>query len=455
MDYGQVIASLFKRHRSVQTTGFSPDAYKPGIGQMLDYAAFLGNPERSFRSIHVAGTNGKGSVCTMLAAALAASGSRTGLYTSPHLIDFRERIKVIERPGDCGSQNFASLIPPTALRLWAPPVHAATGGHGSETLSVPGPSDWCRMIPEEEVVEFLEKYDRDGLSFFEVTTGMAFWWFARQGVDYAVIETGLGGRLDSTNVITPEISVITSIGLDHCAILGGTRAEIAAEKAGIFKPGVPALVWGRDPETQPVFERIAAEKGSPLHYAEDYAVPLGLAPDLDGPCQEMNLRTVWAALSILGISGTEEGIRCAARMTGFRGRWEVLSRKPLVICDIAHNPPALAENFSRLRMGLRSRPLLVVYGAMADKDVAGIAALMPQEAEYYLVAPAGERAMPVKDLALKLKNLNFTESGSVAAGVEAALSRADALARDGLDPIVYIGGSTFVVAEAVSYLGSV
>ena len=482
MDYGQVIASLFERHRSVQTAGFSPDAYKPGIGQMLDYAAFLGNPERSFRSIHV-----------------AASGSRTGLYTSPHLIDFRERIKVIERPGDCGSQNFASLIPPTALRLWAPPVHAATGGHGSETLSVPGPSDWCRMIPEEEVMEFLEKYDRDGLSFFEVTTGMAFWWFARQGVDYAVIETGLGGRLDSTNVITPEISVITSIGLDHCALLGGTRAEIAAEKAGIFKPGVPALVWGRDPETQPVFERIAAEKGSPLHYAEDYAVPQGLAPDLDGPCQEMNLRTVWAALSILGISGTEEGIRCAARMTGFRGRWEVLSRKPLVICDIAHNPPALAENFSRLRrlsglsggvggnaprplgvqgdssltasavggnaprpLGvqgdwecLHSRPLLVVYGAMADKDVAGIAALMPQEAEYYLVAPAGERAMPVKDLALKLKNLNFTESGSVAAGVEAALSRADALARDGLDPIVYIGGSTFVVAEAVSYLGSV
>jgi dihydrofolate synthase/folylpolyglutamate synthase len=455
MDYGQVIASLFERHRSVQTAGFSPDAYKPGIGQMLDYAAFLGNPERRFRSIHVAGTNGKGSVCTMLAAALAASGSRTGLYTSPHLIDFRERIKVIERPGDCGSQNFASLIPPTALRLWAPPVHAATGGHGSDTLSVPGPSDWCRMIPEEEVVEFLEKYDRDGLSFFEVTTGMAFWWFARQGVDYAVIETGLGGRLDSTNVITPEISVITSIGLDHCALLGGTRAEIAAEKAGIFKPGVPALVWGRDPETQPVFERIAAEKGSPLHYAEDYAVPQGLAPDLDGPCQEMNLRTVWAALSILGISGTEEGIRCAARMTGFRGRWEVLNRKPLVICDIAHNPPALAENFSRLRMGLRSRPLLVVYGVMADKDIGSIVALMPQEAEYFLVAPAGERAMPVKDLALKLKNLNFTESGSVAAGVEAALSRADALARDGLDPIVYIGGSTFVVAEAVSYLGSV
>ena len=454
MDYGQVIASLFERHRSVQTAGFSPDAYKPGIGQMLDYAGFLGNPQRRFRSIHVAGTNGKGSVCTMLAAALAASGSRTGLYTSPHLIDFRERIKLIVRPGD--NEDFRTVAARGRVNGRGPQAERSGRDERSEVLKsfVPRP-DECKMIPEEAVVEFLERYDRDGLSFFEVTTGMAFWWFAEQEVDYAVIETGLGGRLDSTNIITPEISVITSIGLDHCALLGNTRAEIAAEKAGIFKPGVPALVWGRDPETQPVFERIAAEKGSPLHFAEDYTLPDGLASDLEGPCQDLNIRTVWAALAILGISGTEEGIRCAARMTGFRGRWEVLSRKPLVICDIAHNPPALAENFARLRMGLRRRPLLVVYGAMADKDVSSIAALMPQEAEYFLVAPQGERAMPVKDLALKLKNLNFTESGSVAAGVEAALSRASALAGEGLDPIVYIGGSTFVVAEAVSYLGSV
>ena len=339
------------------------------------------------------------------------------------------------------------------------------------------------MIPEEAVVAFLERYDREGLSFFEVTTGMAFWWFAEQEVDVAVIETGLGGRLDSTNIITPEISIITSIGLDHCALLGSTRAEIAAEKAGIFKPGVPALVWGRDPETQPVFERIAAEKGSPLYFAEDFSVPEGLASDLEGPCQDINLRTVWAALSILGISGTEDGIRSAARMTGFRGRWEVLSQKPLTICDIAHNPPALAVNFRRLRLlsGLSGggggnaprplgvqgdkkghageacpcRPLLVVYGAMADKDVSSIAELMPPEAEYFLVAPKGERAMPVKDLALKLKNLNFTESGTVAAGVDDALERARALAESGSDPIVYIGGSTFVVSEAVSYLESI
>ncbi|MBO4671204.1 MAG: bifunctional folylpolyglutamate synthase/dihydrofolate synthase [Bacteroidales bacterium] len=414
MEYGEVIGALFARHRSVQTAGFTSDAYKPGIAQMEEYAASLGHPERRFRSIHVAGTNGKGSVCTMLAAALSSSGLRTGLYTSPHLVDFRERIKIVNN----------------------------------------------NMIPQAEVVEFLERFDREGLSFFEVTTGMAFWWFARQEVDAAVIETGLGGRLDSTNIITPEISIITSIGLDHCALLGGTRAEIAAEKAGIFKPGVPALVWGRDPQTQPVFERIAAEKGSPLHYAEDFQVPEGLASDLAGPCQDINLRTVWAALSILGISGGEEGIRSAARITGFRGRWEVLLDKPLTICDIAHNPPALEQNFRRLEAmvspaGAPPRPLVIVYGVMADKDVAGIAGLMPQDAEYFLVAPKGERAMPVKDLALKLKNLNFTESGPVAAGVEAALKRARDLAERGLDPIVYIGGSTFVVSEAISYLESV
>ena len=456
MDYKKVIESLFERHRSVQTAGFTGDAYKPGIAQMVDYAAFLGDPQKRFRSIHVAGTNGKGSVCSMLAAALASNGLRTGLYTSPHLLDFRERIKIIERPGDDGLQNFASLIPPTS---WAPPVHVATGGHSSEGLFVPRPSEtWYRMIPEEAVGEYLEKYDREGLSFFEVTTGMAFWWFAEQKVDVAVIETGLGGRLDSTNIITPEISIITSIGLDHCALLGATRAEIAAEKAGIFKPGVPALVWGRDPETQPVFERIAAEKGAPLYYAEDFPVPEGLVSDLDGPCQDLNIRTVWAALSILGISGGEEGISAAARLTGLRGRWEILCDNPLTICDIAHNPPALAVNFARLASlcgGSPSRPLIIVYGAMKDKDVAGIAGLMPKKAEYFLVAPEGNRSMSVKDLALKLKNLNFTESGSVAAGVEAALSRARALAEGGFDPVVYIGGSTFVVAEAVSYMESV
>ncbi len=416
--YSQTVERLFERHRSVQTAGFSSDAYKPGLGQMFDYAAFLGDPQLRWRGLHVAGTNGKGSVCSMLAAALAACGLRTGLYTSPHLVDFRERIKVIQ-PG-------------------------------------------AEMISEAEVCEFLECYDREGLSFFEVTTGMAFKWFADRGVDVAVIETGLGGRLDSTNIITPLISIITSIGLDHCALLGNTRAEIAAEKAGIFKPGVPALVWGRDPETRPVFESAAAAVGCPLYFAEDFPVPEGFPPlDLAGPCQDINLRTVLAALAILQDSngtaalspGVCEAIASAARITGLRGRWEQVLDKPLTICDIAHNPPALAVNMERLTALCKAekRPLLIVFGAMADKDEDSVATILPQEAEYFLVQPSTPRAMRTGDLALKLKRNCFSVQPSVAAGVQAALERAKLLP----DPIIYIGGSTYVVSEAISYLESI
>ena len=416
--YSQTVERLFERHRSVQTAGFSSDAYKPGLGQMFDYAAFLGDPQLRWRGVHVAGTNGKGSVCSMLAAALAASGLKTGLYTSPHLVDFRERIKVLQ-PG-------------------------------------------AEMISEAEVCEFLESYDREGLSFFEVTTGMAFKWFADRGVDVAVIETGLGGRLDSTNIITPLISIITSIGLDHCALLGNTRAEIAAEKAGIFKPGVPALVWGRDPETLPVFESAAAAVGCPLYFAEDFPVPEGFPPlDLAGPCQDINLRTVLAALAILQDSngtaalnpGVCEAIASAARITGLRGRWEHVLDKPLTICDIAHNPPALAVNMERLTALCKAekRPLLIVFGAMADKDEDSVATILPQEAEYFLVQPSTPRAMRTGDLALKLKRNCFSVQPSVAAGVQAALERAKLLP----DPIIYIGGSTYVVSEAISYLESI
>lgn len=406
----------------MQTAGFSSDAYKPGLGQMFDYAAFLGDPQLRWRGVHVAGTNGKGSVCSMLAAALAAGGLKTGLYTSPHLVDFRERIKVLQ-PG-------------------------------------------AEMISEAEVCEFLEGYDREGLSFFEVTTGMAFKWFAYRGVDVAVIETGLGGRLDSTNIIMPLISIITSIGLDHCALLGNTRAEIAAEKAGIFKPGVPALVWGRDPETRPVFESAAAAVGCPLYFAEDFPVPEGFPPlDLTGPCQDINLRTVLAALAILqqddsGLPATAalspgvcEAIASAARITGLRGRWEHVLDKPLTICDIAHNPPALAVNMERLTALCKAerRPLLIVFGAMVDKDEDSVATILPQEAEYFLVQPSTPRAMRTGDLALKLKRNCFSVQPSVAAGVQAALERAKLLP----DPIIYIGGSTYVVSEAISYLESI
>ena len=365
MTYEDRIAQLFARHRSVQSAGFSSEAYKPGLEAMLRFSGALGSPHLQFRSIHVAGTNGKGTVCSMIATALAAQGLRVGLYTSPHLLDFRERIKIVSADG------------------WS-------------------------MIPREDVLEFLDRSEpfAGSLTFFEITTGMAFSWFAGQKVDVAVLETGLGGRLDSTNIVTPELSVVTSIGLDHCELLGPDRASIAAEKAGIFKPGVPALVWGRDEETSGVFERIASETGSPLHYASDFA---GELPDC-GP----NIRTAYAALKLLGRWQDAEPLVHAARLTGSDPK----------------------------------RPLIVVYGAMADKDVPGIVSLMPKDAVYYLVTPATPRAMSVEDLALNLKQLDYVRSGSVADGVRAAL-----LAARGLkDPVIYIGGSTYVASEAISYI---
>jgi len=409
MNYEAVVEELYQRHRSVRDAGFSGEAYKPGLEAMRSYAAFIGNPERRFRSIHVAGTNGKGSVCSMIAAALASRGLRVGLYTSPHLVDFRERIKIVTP--SAGLPEF-------------------------------------EMIPEEAVCRFLELYDRDGLTFFEVTTAMAMWWFAESGVDVAVIETGLGGRLDSTNIIVPVLSVITSIGLDHCDLLGSTRAEIAAEKAGIFKPGVPALVWGRDPETQPVFERVAASAGSPLFFAEDWPEPPAVELDLAGPCQDGNLRTALAALDLLKIPVADclPALAHAARITGFRGRWEVLLDNPLIICDIGHNPPAIKANCARLAE--LKRPLIIVYGAMADKDVDSISHYLPQNAEYYLVQPATPRAMSVGMLALKLKKDHTVEAGTVAQGVEQALERAQAIP----GAVVFIGGSTFVVSEAIKHI---
>ncbi|MCQ2183135.1 MAG: bifunctional folylpolyglutamate synthase/dihydrofolate synthase [Bacteroidales bacterium] len=426
--YGRLLDKISESHPTVQTSGFNSDSFKPGLDGMLSFDAALDHPWQKFRTIHVAGTNGKGSVCTMLAAALAANGLKVGLYTSPHLIDFRERIKIID-----------------------------------------GPVPSAEEIPKTDVFEFLTENDLDGLSFFEITTGMAFWWFAGQKVDVAIIEVGLGGRYDSTNIITPELSIIAGIGLDHCAILGDTLAEIAFEKAGIFKPGVPALVWGRDNETESVFEKQALDTGCALYFAD----ATGISPnqkefeelltgmDLRGPCQEINLRTVLAALTImrgipffrLDYSSRQirrklfSGIMHAAEITNFRGRWEKLSDHPEVICDIGHNPPALKINFKRLED--MHRPLFVVYGVMADKDFDGIAGLMPVSEKYVLVAPKTDRAMPAVELGRRLRAIRPELNQSVAPSVRDGVLEALSLASDVPDAVVYIGGSTFVVSEAI------
>ena len=400
-NYARLLEELYTRHPSVQNKGFTTGAYKPGLEGMMQLDAALGHPAQRLRAVHVAGTNGKGSVSSMLAAALAGAGLRVGLYTSPHLADFRERIKLVE------------------------------------------PGGWS-MIPREEVFRFLTERERDleGLSFFEITTGLAFKWFDDIQVDIAVIEVGLGGRLDSTNILTPELAVVTSIGLDHCALLGGTRGAIAAEKAGIFKPGVPALCGERDAETAPVFEARASVVPCPLFFAEDFDVDL-FDTDLTGPYQPANLRTALAALELLGVEPDREALAHTAARTGLRGRWERLNADPEVICDIGHNPPALEINFRRLRES--GRPLLIVYGIMADKDLDAIRPLMPADAHYFLVAPQGERALPVAALAARMDGFRCTVCTSVKDGVYQALDEAEKIPGS----LVYIGGSNFVVAEAI------
>ncbi len=451
--YSALLERIYSITPSVQNVGFSSDAYKPGLAGMQAFGERLGRPWEKYRCIHVAGTNGKGSVASMIAAALAAgeepgsearmpsTGTRVGLYTSPHLVDFRERMKVV----------------------------TATG--------------WT-MPSKEEVWEFFQTFDTSGLSFFEMTTGLAFWWFARQGVDWAVIEAGLGGRLDSTNIITPEISIITSIGLDHCALLGSTRGAIAYEKAGIFKPGVPALVAEEDFETAPVFYSVANDVGAPLYFANEILFfgsgidesAILSRMDLRGPCQEQNLHTVLVALDVLAKTwkvgvvlkgpSTLKAIERTAELTGLRGRWEKLQDHPEVVCDIAHNPPALEVNFARLRelqelhgADVPARPLIIVYGIMADKDLAGIAPLMPEGARYILAAPAIPRALPAEELKAQLAELRpdlaLETAPSVASAVERALEMAGILSAENRPaPFIYIGGSTFVVTEAIEYFNA-
>jgi len=414
LSYDLRIAELFEKHQSVQSAGFSTESYKPGLMGMQSLDAACGYSSSRLKFIHVAGTNGKGSVSSMIAASLAGSAYKVGLYTSPHLLDFRERIAVIEN-GCAGVSSAGSC---------------------------------SSLIPKEDVLEFLDTFESDleGRSFFEITTAMAFWWFDRQGVDIAVIEVGLGGRLDSTNIITPEISIITSIGLDHCAILGNSRAEIANEKAGIFKPGVPALVACRDEETGPVFENVAAEVHCPLFFAEDFTTE-DLPLDLEGPCQQMNLRTVLVALEIMGLPPQKDAISHASAITSFHGRWERLCLNPEVICDIGHNPPALKENFAKLVNA--GRPLVIVYGVMADKDLDSIVPLMPSGAKYVLATPDTPRALAVNELYRRLSalrpDIDLTCASSVREGVKLALEIAERLP----DALVYIGGSTFVVSEAL------
>lgn len=411
--YSKKLEQLFDRHPSVQQKGFAADSFKPGLERMQVFDSVLGHPWKKYRCIHVAGTNGKGSVCSMLAASLAASGCRVGLYTSPHILDFRERIRLVS--------------------------HSDSGEPSSS------------MISREEVLAFIDSYQKEieEMSLFEISTAMAFMWFAAMKVDYAVVEVGLGGRLDSTNIIIPEVSVITSIGLDHCAILGDSREKIASEKAGIFKPSVPAVVGFCDKETAPVFKAEASAVGAPLHFVRSAVKSLPENMDLAGPYQRKNLATVLKTLQILGRKPDMGAIARTASITAFAGRWDTINGNPAVIADIGHNPAALKINFARLKeMG---RPLVIVYGIMADKDLDGILPLMPSSARYVLCQPATPRALPLEDLCRRCRegrpDLEFLPAPSVGE----ALSVAESLVSGIKDALIYVGGSTFVVSEAMKY----
>ena len=477
-NYKNKVEAIFTRFPSVQNVPFK-DAYKPGLEQMLRFEAVLGDPHKSLRTIHVAGTNGKGSVANMLASALAACGLKVGLYTSPHIVDFRERMRI--------------ATPAAAVRQAHQPATETSGSQAALVRQAQQPvGGETELVPEEYVYDFLCRYEAEmdalSLSFFEITTGMAFKWFADSKVDVAVIEVGLGGRLDSTNIITPDLSIVTSIALDHCALLGNTLAEIAGEKAGIFKKEVSALVGEYLPETRLVFEAKAAEVGCPLFFAEDSEPSLWYRSeeilrnmDLRGKYQRKNLRTVLAAVDILmnmpayaRLSDSASVVsaieRTAFRMS-FHGRWERLSLQPFIIADIGHNPAALKENFAQLRSMVEEgecSSLILVYAIMADKDLDGIMPLIPEDATCIFTNPEIHRALPEKELTARYRAFCAASGRPVnriydAPDSRQALSMAISLARETSRkpeggrcsfPLIYVGGSTYLVSEAVRILGS-
>ena len=494
--YNEMIEKLFLRFPSFQKVGAG--AYKPGIANMEFADQLMGHPHRKYSIIHVAGTNGKGSVSNMLTSVLAASGFKVGLYTSPHILDFRERMRVVCSERERGSSRIQSH---SGLNVRHPSSHQDKSGLTSTAE--------CRLISKEYVWEFMQQwrdtFDHLDMSFFEITTMMALSWFAAEEVDIVVLETGLGGRLDSTNIVTPVLSVITNIGLDHCDMLGETLPEIAFEKAGIIKPKVPVVVGESNPETDVVFERkvlytnisepefmgsrsaimsllIFADKIEPsLWHKSEYILS---EMDLRGEYQIKNLRTVLAALDVLGhkipakllpvpgkfmVPGTlfqencdrtvDSLIHTAAR-TGFRGRWEKLSDHPYTICDIGHNEHGLKYNFAQLKRMMQSGDfsrLIIVYGSVADKDVDAALRHLPEQAVLVFTQANSKRALPADKI--REKYLAYcAETGRAAGDVYVTSAVTEALALSGKlaagenAPFVYIGGSTYVVSEAVAYL---
>ncbi|MDA8917735.1 bifunctional folylpolyglutamate synthase/dihydrofolate synthase [Flavobacteriaceae bacterium] len=401
--FEEVTQWLFSQLPVFQQQGAS--AYKPGLDKMLAFAEMLGQPHSSFPSIHIAGTNGKGSTSHMIASVLQEKGYSVGLYTSPHLVRFSERIRI----------------------------------NGVE-------------VEDQFVIDFVRQHQHyfltEQLSFFEITVGMAFAYFAEKEVDYAVIEVGLGGRLDATNIVNPLLSVITNIGLDHTEFLGTSLAEIAAEKGGIIKTGIPVVIGKNQAETKAIFEELAKQQRTTLCFAEEVNVP-SISLDLLGHYQEENKRTAFAALrQLLGDQLDERalvGFSKVVQNTGLRGRWEIMGNAPLIIADVTHNKDGFVQVIPQLE-SLEKAKLHIVLGFVQGKAIDEIFALLPKNATYYLSAPAISRAIPVNKIEplIEAYGLNAMTYTTVIEAVNAATVAAQE------EDVIYVGGSTFVVAEILS-----
>ena len=439
MNYQETLDFMFSQLPMYHRIGAA--AYKADIQPTLDMMAALGNPERKFKSIHVAGTNGKGSVSHFLASILQEAGYKVGLYTSPHLVDFRERIRI----------------------------------NGE-------------MIPQQEVVDFIAHHSslitEKQLSFFEMTVGLAFDYFAKEKVDIAVIEVGMGGRLDSTNVITPLLSVITNIGLDHTQFLGDTLEKIAVEKAGIIKEGVPVVVGETQPETEPVFRRIAAERHAPITFADQHyevSDERGVRSDetasycvnqlithhsslitsqLTGEYQKKNISTVLEAVDVLNRcssfniqrSSLKQGLARVVTNTHLHGRWQKIGECPLTICETAHNEPGIRAMLGKLQT-MDFNHLHLVYGCVNDKDFRHILKLLTSQLSifnfqfsFYFTQPSVPRQLPVADLAAAAREMGI--EGCAFENVKSAITAA----RNAADPddLVLVTGSIFLVADALA-----
>ena len=442
-------------------------AYKNDIQPTLDMMAALGNPERKFKSIHVAGTNGKGSVSHFLASILQEAGLKVGLYTSPHLVDFRERIRIN-----------GEMIPEQAVvdfitrKLPACGGNLVNPGNGFDKISqdFEGPDESLKS--KNNLQDFQDLAKRERLSFFEMTVGLAFDYFAREQVDIAVIEVGMGGRLDSTNVITPLLSIITNIGLDHTQFLGDTLEKIAAEKAGIIKEGVPVVIGETQPETKPVFEAVAAAHHAPITFADEhYRVDRieDYTTELTGEYQKKNIATVLQAVDILrdtfnfqlSTFHLQRGLAHVVTNTHLRGRWEKIGKSPLTICETAHNEPGIRAMLPKLseilkqssNQTIKQPHLHLIYGCVNDKDFRHILQLLTSQLStfhfplsIYFTQPSVPRRLPVADLAAAAHEMGI--DGPSFDTVQEAIAAARAAA----DPedLVLVTGSIFLVADALT-----